>query len=69
MATQQRPLKEPKQAQAFFDLTELGTRWHCHRMTAYRRLQQHGIRPIKLSARSLLFRASDIERIEFGCIT
>jgi hypothetical protein len=65
---QQRPSREaPKQA--FFDLKQLGTRWHCHHMTAYRRLLRLGVRPVKLSGRSVLFRTSDIERIEFGCIT
>ena len=52
----------------FFDLDQLGDRWHCHRLTAYRRLQRLGIKPVKLSDRSLLFRMSDIVQIENDCV-
>jgi len=58
-----------KEQPPFFDTDQLGRRWHCHRMTALRRLQQLGVKPIKLSGRArLLFRVSDIERIENLCI-
>ena len=53
---------------SFFNLDQLGDRWHCHRATALRRLQRLGVKPIKLSERSLLYRISDIERIENSCI-
>lgn len=62
-------LSKEESAQAFFDLNQLGERWHCHRMTAYRRLIRLGVKPMKLSGRSVLIRTSDVELIEAACIT
>jgi hypothetical protein len=52
----------------FLDLDELGLRWHCHRMTAYRRMKRLGVKPMKLSTRQVLFRLSDIARVENECV-
>jgi hypothetical protein len=49
------------------DLEELGIRWRCHRMTALRRANQLGLKPMRLSKRRLLFRVSDVERVEAEC--
>jgi hypothetical protein len=68
MSTTQRNLQQKELKPPFFDLDQLGERWHCHRLTAYRRLQRLGVKPIKLSDRSLLFRMSDIVQIEDSCI-
>jgi hypothetical protein len=57
----------PKPTPHFLDLDQLRDRWHCHRMTAYRRLLRFGIKPIKLSERAILFHASDVEKIEADC--
>jgi hypothetical protein len=64
MSTTRLPAEKLK-SPVFFDLDQLGERWHCHRVTAYRRLQRFGVKPFKPSERALLFRASDIARIEF----
>jgi hypothetical protein len=60
------PTKELKPP--FFNLDQLGERWFCHPKTAQRRLQKLGVKPMKLTERSVLFRAEDIERIEKQCI-
>jgi len=59
-----RQSKVSEQPNPFLDLTELATRWRCHRATAYRRMKRFGIRPTKLSQRSILFRVSDIALVE-----
>jgi hypothetical protein len=52
----------------FFDCEQLGARWHCHPRTAFRRMQRLGIKPMKLTRRSVLFRMTDVARIEAACI-
>lgn len=56
------------EAPAFYDLDQLGERWHCDRMTAYRRALRFGVRPFKPSERAVLFRASDIALVENNSI-
>jgi hypothetical protein len=61
--------RSPSLTPPFFDLDQLAERWHCHRLTALRRLQRLGIKPLKLSQRGLLlFKVTDVERIENSCI-
>jgi ABC-type transport system involved in Fe-S cluster assembly fused permease/ATPase subunit len=60
-------LKELKQP-TFADLDELSLRWHCHRQTAKRRMRRFGVKAVKLSERSVLFRMSDIARVEKECM-
>jgi hypothetical protein len=67
MSAQQHNLRK-ELSPPFFDLDQLGARWHCHRLTAHRRLQRFGIKPLKLSGKSVLYRMSDIVRIEDACI-
>jgi hypothetical protein len=45
----------------------LAERWFCCVPTVRRRLQRLGVKPIRLTKRSLLFRAEDIEKIEAAC--
>jgi hypothetical protein len=54
---------------AFLSPQELGERWRCHQITARRRLERHGVMPMKLSERSILYRMSDVTRIERACLT
>jgi hypothetical protein len=48
---------------------QLGARWQCHPLTVIRRMKQHGVMPMKLTQRSVLYRMSDVERIERACLT
>jgi hypothetical protein len=66
MSIQRNPQKELNPP--FFDLDQLGARWHCHRLTAHRRLQRFGIKPLKLSGKSVLYRMSDIVQIESSLV-
>jgi hypothetical protein len=43
---------------------ELGTRWSCHPKVAYARAIKHGAKPIRFNARTVMFRLSEIVRIE-----
>jgi hypothetical protein len=51
----------------YLDNDELGDRWRCHPKTAYRRMISFGAKPMKLSQRSVLFRMSDVEKLEANC--
>jgi hypothetical protein len=53
----------------FLNCEELGIRWRCHPRTAFRRMERLGVKPMKLTQRSLLFRMTDITRIEDACLT
>ena len=68
------PLKEKNVAlpranisKQFFTCEELGSRWQCHSKTALRRMQRLGVKPIKLTKRSILFRMTDVLRVEAQC--
>ena len=50
--------------QPYVNCEDLGDRWRCHPMTAKRRLLKLGVKPLKMTQRSVLFRMKDVERIE-----
>jgi hypothetical protein len=52
---------------AYLDSEELASRWRCHVATARRRMKKFGIRPLRLSKRSVLYRMTDVERLEGDC--
>jgi hypothetical protein len=51
-------------AHPFLDCEALGNRWLCHPRTAARRMRRLGCRAMKLAPHQLLFRLSDVEKIE-----
>ena len=59
--------RSTKPAGEFLNSEELGARWKCHPLTAKRRMQRFGIKPMRLSQRSALFHAADVVRIENLC--
>jgi hypothetical protein len=54
-------------AAVYLTCEELGERWRCHPKTAQRRMIRFGVKPTKLSRRSVLFRLTDVEKIESDC--
>jgi len=66
MSSQLPPISPPPE-KALINLDGLGQRWHCHPKTAWRRMLRLGVKPIKLSKRSILFRMADVLRIEALC--
>jgi hypothetical protein len=46
---------------------EVAERWRCCVATVFRRLRKFGVKPMKLSQRSCLFRAADIIKVERDC--
>jgi hypothetical protein len=60
--------KPSEQTDGFIKAEAVGNRWFCCSATAKRRLKKFGVKPLRLSQRSILYRMSDIERIEADCI-
>jgi hypothetical protein len=58
----------PEQEEVCFDYHALGKRWGKHPKTASRIMKRHGIQPMRLTARSVLFKLSDVLRVEANAI-
>lgn len=54
----------PDRDEVCFDYSALGKRWRKHPKTAARIMKRHGVQPMRLTARSVLFRLSDVLRVE-----
>jgi len=54
----------PEREEVCFDYYALGRRWGKHPKTAARIMKRHGIEPMRLTAKSVLFKLSDVLRVE-----
>jgi hypothetical protein len=59
----------PEREEVCFDYNALGRRWGKHPKTAARIMKRRGVQPMRLTARSVLFRLSDVLQVEANAIT
>jgi len=60
----QKSASVPDRDEVCFDYSALGKRWGKHPKTAARIMKRHGVQPMRLTARSVLFRLSDVLQVE-----
>jgi hypothetical protein len=54
----------PERDDVLLDYSALRKRWGKHPKTAARIMKRYGVRPMRLTARSVLFKLSDVLRVE-----
>ena len=64
----QKSASVPDRDEVCFSYFALGERWRKHPKTAARIMKRHGIQPMRLTARSVLFRLSDVLQVEANAI-